>query len=48
MIPIPATVIARVNTLGGNQTKLPTSTDSHGRIIGEVETLVVGADPDEV
>ena len=47
MIPMPDTVIARVNILVGNQPKLLTFTDRHGHIIGDVETPGVGADSDE-
>ena len=47
MIPTPDTVIARVNTLGGDQPKLLTFKDSHGRLIGDVETLGADADSDE-
>ena len=47
LISIPYTVIACVNTLGGDQPKLLTFKDSHGRLIGDVETLGADADSDE-
>ena len=43
LIPMVETVIARVNTLGSDQPKILTFTDRHGRLIGDVETPVVGA-----
>ena len=42
-IPMPDTVITRINTLGVNQPKLLTFTDKHGRLIGDVEIPGVGA-----
>ena len=48
LIPMPYTVIARVNTLGSNQTKLITFTDRYGRLIGDIETPGVGANSDEL
>ena len=47
LIPKPDTVIACVNTLGGDQPKLNTFADRHGRLIGDVETPGVGASSDE-
>ena len=47
LIPIPDTVIARVNTLGGDQYKLLTFIDRLSRLIGYVETPGVGAYLDE-
>ena len=47
LITMPDTVIARVNTLGRDQTKLLTFTDRHGSLIGDVETPGVGANSDE-
>ena len=41
------TVIAQLNTLGGNQHKHLTFTDRHGRIIGDVEIQGVGAKSEE-
>ena len=35
MIPMPDTVIARVNTLGGDQPEQMIFTDRHGRLIGD-------------
>ena len=35
MIPMPDTVIARVNTLGGDQPEQLIFTDRHGRLIGD-------------
>ena len=43
LIPMPDTVIARVNTLGSNQNKLLTFTDRHGCLIGDVENPGAGA-----
>ena len=47
LIPKPDTVIACVNTLGGDQPKLNTFAERHGRLIGDVETPGVGASSDE-
>ena len=47
LIPMLDTVIARVNTLGGNQTKNFTFTYRHGCYIGDVETPGVGDNSDE-
>ena len=47
-IPIPDTLIALVNTLGGNQHKILTFTDRHSRLIGKLETSGVSAYSDEV
>ena len=44
LIPITDRVIARINTLVVNQTKLLTFTDRHGRLVEDVETPGVGAD----
>ena len=46
LIPMPDTVIACANTLGGDQPKIFTFADRHGRIIGDVETQGVGANLD--
>ena len=46
LIPKLDTVVARVNTLGSGQPELITFTDSHGRLIGYVETPGVGANSD--
>jgi hypothetical protein len=45
IIPIPDTVIARVNTLGSDQPEFLMFTDRHGRLIGDVE--IPGVDSDE-
>ena len=47
MILIPDTVIARVNILVKYQPKILTFLDRHVRVIGDVETSVVGANSDE-
>ena len=47
MITIPDTVISPVNTLCGNQTNLLILKDTHGRLVGYIETPGVGADSDE-
>ena len=44
---MPETVIARVNTLGGNQPKLNTFSYRHDRLIRDMETPGVGAISDE-
>ena len=44
---MPDMVIARNNTLGGNQPKLITFTDKHVHIIGYIEMPVEGADSSE-
>ena len=41
---MPDTVISCFNALGSDQTKLITFTYRHGRLIGDVETPVFGAD----
>ena len=43
LITMPDTRISSINTLGGNQPKLLTFTDRHGRLIGDVEPPGVGA-----
>ena len=43
LIIIPYTLITHVNALGGNQTKIITLTDRHGRLIGDIETPGVAA-----
>ena len=45
---MPDTVIARVNTLGSNQTKLLTFIYGHGRLIVDIETPGVGSNSDEI
>ena len=45
VIPMPDTVIARVNELGKDQPEQMVFTDRHGRLIGDVE--IPGVDPDE-
>ena len=47
LIPIPYTVITRVNTLGGNQPKIITFIDRNRRLIGDLETPGMGEDSDE-
>ena len=47
LIPMPDAVIACVNTLGSDQTKIITFTDRHGRVIGDVETPGVGDNSDK-
>ena len=47
LIPMPDTIITRVNTLGGDQPKIITFIDRHGRLIGYIETPGVGDDSDE-
>ena len=47
LIPMPDTLIACVNTLGRYQPKILTLADRHGRLIGDTETPVVGANSDE-
>ena len=44
LITIPYTVIYRLNTFCGDQTKLLTFTDRHRCLIGDIETLGVGDD----
>ena len=44
---MPEIVMARFNTLGGNQPNIFTITDRHGCFIGEVETPGVCANSDE-
>ena len=44
LIPMPDTVIARVNTLGSNQPNLITFIDRHGLLIGDIENSGVGSD----
>ena len=44
---MPDMVIARVNTLGGDQPKLLTFTGRHGRLIRNLENPGVGDDSDE-
>ena len=46
VIPTPDNVIARVNTLGGDQPELPIFTDRHGRPIGDVEIPGVDFQPE--
>ena len=46
VIPTPDNVIARVNTLGGDQPDLPIFTDRHGRPIGDVEIPGVDFQPE--
>ena len=41
VIPMPDTVIARVNELGKDQPEQMAFTDRHGRLIGDVEILGV-------
>ena len=45
VIPIPDTVVARVNTLGSDQPEQMIFTDRHGRLIGDVE--IPGVDFDD-
>ena len=40
-------MISPVNTLCGNQTNLLILKDTHGRLVGYIETPGVGADSDE-
>jgi hypothetical protein len=48
VIPMPDTVIARVNTLGGDQPEDLIFADRHGRLIGDDDTTIPGvAFPDE-
>jgi hypothetical protein len=46
-IPMPDTVIARVNELGSDQPKQLIFTDRHGRLIGDVETPGVDFEDDD-
>ena len=50
VIPMPDTVIARVNTLGGDQPEQLTFTDRHGRLIGDTDAPadITAEDVDEV
>jgi hypothetical protein len=47
VIPMPDTVIARVNTLGSDQPKQLIFTDRHGRLIGNTDIDIPGVDFDE-
>ena len=48
LITMPNTVIACVNTLGSDQTKLLTFIYRHGRLIVDIENPGVGSNSDEV